>query len=110
MGSRDSSRHGATHWSATLVGAFPRRGGGPMADLSATRSAALEMSPDDFREAGHRAGEAVADLRASLQRRPVTRDEPPAALRALLPAAVPGAGTPAGELLRETASLLVEHS
>jgi aromatic-L-amino-acid decarboxylase len=81
-----------------------------MTDTLATRDAALEMSPDEFRAAGHRAVDAAADLLASLRRRPVTRDEPPAALRALLPTSLPDTGKDVGELVQEAASLLFEHS
>ena len=68
------------------------------------------MTPAAFREAGHRAVEAVAELLETLRRRPVTRDEAPAALRALLPDALPLSGTPPLELVEQTVPLLFDHS
>jgi aromatic-L-amino-acid decarboxylase len=78
-------------------------------DLRA-RTVPLEMSADAFREAGHRLVDAVGALLESLPSRPVARDETPTDLRALLPAALPRHGRPAGALLEEVAPLLVEHS
>jgi aromatic-L-amino-acid/L-tryptophan decarboxylase len=80
------------------------------ADDLRDRRAPLEMSPEAFREAGHRLVDEIAAFLESLARRPVTRDEAPSALRALLPAGLPDEGTPAGELLAEAAPLLFEHS
>jgi glutamate/tyrosine decarboxylase-like PLP-dependent enzyme len=68
------------------------------------------MSPDEFREAGHRLVDRMAELLACLPSRPVTRDERPRDLRALLPGDLPARGAAAGPLLEEAASLLVEHS
>jgi glutamate/tyrosine decarboxylase-like PLP-dependent enzyme len=75
-----------------------------------TRHAALEMSPEEFREAGHRLVDEIAAFLASLPGRPLTRDEAPRALRALLPGGPPEEGTPPGELLAATAPLLFDHS
>jgi len=75
-----------------------------------SRTAPLEMSADEFRDAGHRLVEAIGAFLESLPSRPVTRDETPTALRALLPDALPERGRPAGRLLDEAAPLLVEHS
>ncbi len=74
------------------------------------RAPALEMSPEQFREAGHRLVDEITAFLKSLPRRPVARDEPPTALRRLLPAALAEEGTPPGELLAEAAPLLFEHS
>jgi aromatic-L-amino-acid/L-tryptophan decarboxylase len=74
------------------------------------RTAPLEMSPDEFREAGHRLVDAIGGFLASLPSRPVTRDETPSALRALLPPVLPERGAPAARLLETAAPLLVEHS
>ena len=46
-----------------------------------TRHAALEMSPDEFREAGHRLVDEIAAFLASLPGRPLTRDEADRSLR-----------------------------
>ena len=74
------------------------------------RTAPLEMSPDEFREAGHRLVDAIGGFLASLPSRSVTRDETPSALRSLLPPALPERGAPAARLLEAAAPLLVEHS
>ena len=75
-----------------------------------SRTAPLEMSPDEFREAGHRLVDAIGAFLESLPSRPVTRDETPSALRSLLPAALPERGAPAARLLEAAVPLLVEHS
>jgi glutamate/tyrosine decarboxylase-like PLP-dependent enzyme len=74
------------------------------------RTAPLEMAPDAFREAGHRLIDAVADFLSSLPSRPVTRDETPSALRALLPAGLPAHGDDPARLLAAVAPLLFDHS
>ncbi|MGO9274004.1 MAG: pyridoxal phosphate-dependent decarboxylase family protein [Terriglobia bacterium] len=75
------------------------------------REAPLEMSPEEFRAAGHRLVERIADLLGSLPARPVTPGESPQALRELLGnGSLPESGAPAGRLLDETASLLIDHS
>jgi glutamate/tyrosine decarboxylase-like PLP-dependent enzyme len=74
------------------------------------RTAPLEMSADEFRAAGHRLIDAIAAFLEALPSRPVTRDETPTALRALLPKALPERGSDAGALLDATVPLLVEHS
>ncbi|HYN03786.1 MAG TPA: pyridoxal-dependent decarboxylase [Vicinamibacteria bacterium] len=74
------------------------------------RRAPLEMSPEAFREAGHQLVDQIAAFFESLPGRPVTRDEAPSALRALLPAALEDEGAPPGELLAEAAPLLFDHS
>jgi aromatic-L-amino-acid decarboxylase len=74
------------------------------------RTAPLEMTPQAFREAGHRLVDALATFLESLPERPVTRDATPSALRALLPSALPREGAPVAELLDEATQLLVEHS
>ena len=78
-------------------------------DLRA-RTAPLEMSADAFRAAGHQLVDALAELLASLPSRPVTRDETPSALRALLPDALPDEGADAAALLAAAVPLLAEHS
>ncbi len=81
-----------------------------MAEDLRSRRSALEMSPEAFRAAGHRLVDEIAAFLESLPQRPVNRDEPPSALRKLLPAALGEEGTPPGELLAEAAPLLFEHS
>jgi glutamate/tyrosine decarboxylase-like PLP-dependent enzyme len=68
------------------------------------------MTPQAFRDAGRRLVEEIASLLASLPRRPVTRDETPTALRALLPATLPEEGADPVRLLAEATPLLADHS
>ena len=80
-------------------------------DTMRRRAAPLDMTGDEIRDAGHALVEAVASFLDGLRDRPVTRDESPGALRALLPPdEVPPRGRPAGELLAEVAPLLFDHS
>jgi aromatic-L-amino-acid decarboxylase len=78
--------------------------------LRRPRTVPLEMSADEFREAGHRLVDAIGAFLESLPSRPVTRDETPTALRALMTAELPRDGRPAGALLAEAVPLLFEHS
>jgi glutamate/tyrosine decarboxylase-like PLP-dependent enzyme len=73
--------------------------------------AASDLGTDEFREAGHRLVDALADFYRSLPARPVTPGETVRELRALLPArALPETGRPAAELLAEITPFLIEHS
>lgn len=75
------------------------------------RRAPLEMDPDEFRRAGHRLVERIADFLAGLRAGPVTPGESPAAVRAALgDRPLPAAGAPAEALLDEAADLLFAHS
>ena len=75
------------------------------------RQAPLEMAPEEFRRLGHGLVDEIAGWLESLPGRPVNRDESPAELRRLLPAeGLPGEGRDADALLRETVSLLTDHS
>lgn len=69
------------------------------------------MSADEFRAAGHRLIDALAEFYASLPNRPVTRGESVGRLREVLaPAPLPAEGRPGGELLDEITPLLFDHS
>jgi glutamate/tyrosine decarboxylase-like PLP-dependent enzyme len=74
------------------------------------RRAPLEMEPDEFRKLGHRLVDEIAAFLESLPRRPVSRDEAPRELRALLPDRLPERGREASRLLEETVTLLAGHS
>ncbi len=66
------------------------------------RIAPLEMSPSEFRKAGYRLIDQVAELLCTLPERPVASNESPAALRALLGShSLPGQGHDASSLLDE---------
>ena len=79
--------------------------------MEASRSAPIEIDPEEFRRLGHGVVDRVADWLAGLADRPVTTGESPAAIRALLGSSgVPAAGSDPGVLLDEAASLLFEHS
>lgn len=78
---------------------------------SADRCAPADLSADEFRAVGHRLVDSIAGFLESLRDRPVTRAETAPAIRALLgETKLPDRGTPAGELLDETAQLLFDHS
>ncbi|MBA2284017.1 MAG: aspartate aminotransferase family protein [Ktedonobacteraceae bacterium] len=75
------------------------------------RIAPLEMSPGEFRKAGYRVIDQIAEGLCTLPQKPVTKDESPAMLRALLGSqALPEHGRDASVLLDEAAELLFEHS
>ena len=75
------------------------------------RIAPLEMSPSEFRKAGYRLIDQVAELLCTLPERPVAPNETPAALRALLGShSLPEQGRDASSLLDEAADLLFNHS
>ncbi|GAC1376999.1 MAG: hypothetical protein NVSMB44_46070 [Ktedonobacteraceae bacterium] len=75
------------------------------------RIAPLEMSPSEFRKAGYRLIDQVAELLCTLPERPVAPNESPATLRALLGShSLPQQGRDASSLLDEAANLLFNHS
>ncbi|MCZ6765917.1 MAG: aspartate aminotransferase family protein, partial [bacterium] len=75
------------------------------------RNAPMEMTPDVFRELGHRLVDDIAEFMASIPKRPVNYDEAPSQIRALLPkGSIPNEGTAPDELMREVAPLLFDHS
>lgn len=75
------------------------------------RHAPVDMSPERFRTLGYQVVDAVADLLEALPGMPVTPGERPKQIRSALGrGAVPERGMEAGELLEETARLLVDHS
>jgi aromatic-L-amino-acid decarboxylase len=75
------------------------------------RIAPLEMTPSEFRKAGYRLIDQVAELLCTLPDRPVAPNESPATLRALLGShSLPEQGRDASTLLDEAANLLFDHS
>jgi glutamate/tyrosine decarboxylase-like PLP-dependent enzyme len=89
------------------------RGARHMAEKAAGRDerAALDMSADEFRAAGHRLVDRIAEFYDSLRERPVTRGEAPDAIRDLVGrGALPVAGAPVRELLDSLVPLLCDHS
>ena len=75
------------------------------------RVAPIEMSPDDFRAAGHEMVDAIAEFMKSLPDRPVSPGESPAAVRDLLGVgSIPEEGSDPVQLLSETTRLLFDHS
>jgi aromatic-L-amino-acid/L-tryptophan decarboxylase len=78
----------------------------------ATRDAPVAMSREQFREAAHELVDVITDLLFSVPDRPVTPDEAPDVVRALIDAAapLPEHGSDARSLLRSSAELLFHHS
>ncbi|MBN1238271.1 MAG: aspartate aminotransferase family protein [Gammaproteobacteria bacterium] len=75
------------------------------------RRSPIDMTAEEFREAGHRLVDAIAEFYASLPNRRVSPGEPARALRESLRAReLPDEGRAAAELLAETAPWLFEHS
>jgi glutamate/tyrosine decarboxylase-like PLP-dependent enzyme len=69
------------------------------------------MSPESFRELGHRLVDRIAGFLETMPAGPVTSGETPEAVRALVGRApLPDAGTAAAPLLDEAADLLFGHS
>jgi len=80
-------------------------------DPLADRRAPANLSADEFRAAGHRLIDTIAEFYESLPERPVTRAETPPEIRALLgDAKLPDQGTAPDALLEETAHWLFDHS
>ena len=76
-----------------------------------TERAALDMSAEEFRAAGHRLVDRLAEFYESLRARPVTRGESPEVIRGLVGRGpLPARGTPAEALLAEVVPLLCDHS
>jgi aromatic-L-amino-acid decarboxylase len=74
------------------------------------RKVPLEMTPDAFREAGHRLVDDIAAFLESLPNRPVTPAETPRAVRDLLPDALADEGVDPTSLLAETTPIVLDHS
>jgi glutamate/tyrosine decarboxylase-like PLP-dependent enzyme len=70
------------------------------------------MDADEFRRAGHALVDSIAEFLESLPSRPVTRGDAPQVIEQLIDAgaSLPSEGTDADTLLRETATMLYDHS
>jgi aromatic-L-amino-acid decarboxylase len=75
------------------------------------RSSPLEMQPEEFRKAGYRVVDQIADFLAELPRKPVNPAPTPEGVRELLgDEHLPQKGSGHTKLLDETAKLLFDHS
>jgi glutamate/tyrosine decarboxylase-like PLP-dependent enzyme len=75
------------------------------------REAPVEMSPEEFRRAGHRLVDLIAEWLGRMPDGPVTRATTPRAMRAVLgERRLPPDGAPPEPLLEEAARLLFQHS
>ena len=76
------------------------------------RTAAVELSPDDFRKIGHRLVDHLADFLAGLRSRAVTPGETPAAVRSAIASnrTLPEFGSDPASLATDAADLLFAHS
>lgn len=75
------------------------------------RIAPLEMSPGEFRKAGYRVVDEIAEFICTLPERPVTPHEAPEVVRHTLGSgSLPEDGMDARTLLEDTAHLLFDHS
>ena len=78
---------------------------------SHSRTSALAMGAAEFRETGHRLIEQIAEFYESLPERELTTAKSLSQIRQLLGSdRLPEQGTPAGELLKEVAPLVFDHS
>lgn len=65
------------------------------------------MTPDEFRKAGYRIVDLIADYRAHIAKRPVMARTEPGAIKAQLPAAPPVEGEPFDEILRDLDTIVL---
>jgi aromatic-L-amino-acid/L-tryptophan decarboxylase len=84
----------------------------PALDVLRERLAPIDMGAGAFRAAGHDLVNRIADWLDAMPEGPVTHDEAPSAIRALIGAnrGVPENGTDARPLLENAAQLLFDHS
>ena len=65
------------------------------------------MTPEDFRKAGHRVIDWIADYRATVQSRPVMAQTEPGAIKALMPTAPPEQPESFDAILRDLDTVVV---
>ncbi|HUQ80967.1 MAG TPA: pyridoxal-dependent decarboxylase, partial [Gemmatimonadaceae bacterium] len=79
--------------------------------LAPERDALLEIDPAEFRAAGHKLVDRVADFLATIAERPVAPNTSPSAIRARLgDGRLPENGDSAASLIDEATTLLFDHS
>ena len=82
-----------------------------LADSPREPRSPIDMTAEEFRAAGHRLVDEIAEFLASLPNRRITPSESASAVRLLIGrGALPAEGTPADELLAEIAPALFDHS
>jgi aromatic-L-amino-acid decarboxylase len=75
------------------------------------RRAPVDMTPEQFRKAGHKLVDDIAEFVASWRDRPVNYNEQPSQIKALLPGDdLPEPGADPTALLTETAGAMFDHS
>jgi aromatic-L-amino-acid decarboxylase len=75
------------------------------------RVAPIEMTPEEFRRAGHRLVDQIAEFLDSIPGRPLAPNEPPQVVRAALgEGSLPEKGTSSAQVLDQAAKLLFDHS
>jgi aromatic-L-amino-acid decarboxylase len=74
------------------------------------RNTPIQIERERFRAIGHELVDTVADLLADVGELPVAREQDPADIKRFLPNALPETGGDPGQLLRETARLLIDRS
>ena len=75
------------------------------------KTAPQNMSPAEFRQAGHELVDQIGDFLESLPARPITTAATPETVRQLIGSGgLPAQGKPAGNLLNEVAGILFDHS
>ena len=83
----------------------------PTNDNPQRRVAPIDLTPEQFRELGHRLVDDLAAFMESLPTRPVAKSATPSEIRDLLPGDdLPANGTDPAQLLSETASMLFDRS
>ena len=79
--------------------------------MSHTRHTPIEISKEDFRQAGYQLVDAISEFISSIDQKPVTTAESPKQIRQILGTeTLPENGIPLPELMSKTTDLLLNHS